>query len=340
MSCVSVYLGPALHTLTSDATVATHQSHVLEKRITRASLKPLTAYVSSFQGFSLQKPECSRGQLGSVLRRNSAKNVRPRLQVRAQGGGASPMDMVAKGVTTIQNHLGPWSVQDMSLALAAMAKVTERQQPQAPGKAAEELAKDASFLAQAQHWRAHAEAIYGQSTAEWSLETNLPESSIVAVEWCPCNERLRPAYCISLDAPHGAVVVAVRGTSDITDMLVNAGASPEPFQGGHAHAGFVHASQRLLEEVEPHIEKAMEVMSQVQGEQRQQQQQQSPPRLVLVGHSLGCAVACMLALSLRAKYPGLRVWGLGPPACMSLELAQECAEFATCFIANHDLVPR
>lgn len=42
----------------------------------------------------------------------------------------------------------------------------------------------------------------------------------------------RPAFVVAIDGPFNAVVLAVRGTADMTDMLLNAAAEPVDFKGG------------------------------------------------------------------------------------------------------------
>jgi hypothetical protein len=157
-------------------------------------------------------------------------------------GNSLAYDVVAKGLATVQDNLGPWSFSDLTLGLAAISKVstsssydgivaegrnfsfldialvlqvTERAPPRPPGKLAKELMSNASFLARAQHWQSLAEASYTEDPASFSLQSQLPESTIVAAEWNPCHETLRPAYTVCIDAPHGAVVLSVRGTSQV-----------------------------------------------------------------------------------------------------------------------------
>ena len=96
-----------------------------------------------------------------------------------------------------------------------LLQVTEKRPPHPPGHPAKELAQNASFLARTQHWRALAEAAYTSDPASFSLYSQLPESVIVAAEWNPCQETLRPAYVICIDAPYGAIVLTVRGTSQV-----------------------------------------------------------------------------------------------------------------------------
>jgi hypothetical protein len=94
--------------------------------------------------------------------------------------------------------------------------VTEKDPPKPPGKLAKDTLNDPHFLALAQHWRAMAEAAYVCDPASFSLQSHLPESAIVAAEWTPNQETLRPAYVVCIDAPYGAVVLSVRGTSQVS----------------------------------------------------------------------------------------------------------------------------
>lgn len=113
-------------------------------------------------------------------------------------------------------------------------------------------------------------------------------------------------------------------------MLVNAGTSAEAFLTGSGHGGFVHATAKLLEDAEPLLEKAFKEHGTAQAELK----------LVICGHSLGAAVAIMAGFKLREKYPNVECWGYSTPACLTLDLARECSQFATSFVANHDIVPR
>lgn len=116
----------------------------------------------------------------------------------------------------------------------------------------------------------------------------------------------------------------------VVDMLVNAGASSESYMGGQGHGGFVHATEKLVEEVEPIIARAF----------REHGTAQKDLKLVITGHSLGAAVGIMAGLKLREEYPNVECWGYSTPACLTLDLARECDKFATSFVANHDIVPR
>ncbi|MCO5611698.1 hypothetical protein L7F22_065956 [Adiantum nelumboides] len=243
------------------------------------------------------------------------------------GDGGSHVQMIVKGATSFQDHVGPWSVQDLTMGLAAMAKVSEKEPPPPPGRPVEELSKDAQFLACAQHWRAMAEAAYVCEGSSFSLQTQLPESALVHAEWNPDQQSLRPAYTVWIDGAYGAVVLSIRGTSHVIDMLVDSGAAAESFHGGQAHAGYVHGANVLLREVQPHLKKAF-------------QQSSKQTKLVIVGHSMGAAIAVLAGFKLRDEYPDLQCWGFSSPACLSRDLAVESGQFAVSIMSAYDVVPR
>lgn len=115
-------------------------------------------------------------------------------------------------------------------------------------------------------------------------------------------------------------------------MLVNSGASADPFLNGRAHGGFAKATDNLVKEVVPHIKRAFEEQSKFQKDLK----------LVITGHSMGAAVGIMAGMKLKqaSEFPNLECWGYSTPACVTLEVARGCKDFATSFISHHDVVPR
>lgn len=101
------------------------------------------------------------------------------------------------------------------MLLLLILQLTEKELPQPPGEQETELSQDALFLNRAQHWRAIAEAAYVCDPASFSLFSHLPESAVVGARWEADSSSLRPAYVVCIDAPYGAVVLTVRGTSQV-----------------------------------------------------------------------------------------------------------------------------
>ena len=63
-------------------------------------------------------------------------------------------------------------------------------------------------------------------------------------------------------------------------------------------------------------------------------------RVVTTGHSLGGAVATLLAVLLRPVLPGVRAVGFSTPSCASEALARHCRDFATHVVLHDDVIPR
>lgn len=115
-------------------------------------------------------------------------------------------------------------------------------------------------------------------------------------------------------------------------MLVNSGASADPFLDGQAHGGYAKATDNLVKEVVPHIKRAFE----------EQSKYQKNLKLVITGHSMGAAVGIMAGMQLKqsSEFSNVECWGYSTPACVTLDVARGCKDFATSFIAHHDVVPR
>ncbi|KAH7301690.1 hypothetical protein KP509_23G038300 [Ceratopteris richardii] len=90
----------------------------------------------------------------------------------------------------------------------------------------------AKFLARAQHWRALSKAIYVCEGSSFSFISQFRETAQVHAKWNPDLNSLCPAYAISIGAPFNAVVLTIRGSSNIIDMLIDSGARPKDFHGG------------------------------------------------------------------------------------------------------------
>jgi len=150
-------------------------------------------------------------------------------------------------------------------------------------------------------------------------------------------------YSIIVDDEMEVIVIVVRGTRSLEDLVVDLQFVPESlekvgrvcgFQGeGHyCHKGFLARCKWMYNDI-----KKSKVLKTLYSEQ-------SPFKdypLVLCGHSLGAGCASILALMLRASFPSLRCFAYEPPGCIfDDDLSEYCAEFITSFVRHDDLVPR
>ncbi|KAL7535163.1 hypothetical protein ACHAXR_006312 [Thalassiosira sp. AJA248-18] len=150
-------------------------------------------------------------------------------------------------------------------------------------------------------------------------------------------------YSILVDKDLKKVVVAVRGTRSLEDLVVDLQFVPESlekvgnicgFQGAdrYAHKGFLARSKWMFNDI-----KKTKILSTLYSGH-------SPFKdypLVICGHSLGAGCASILALMLRPSFPSLRCFAYEPPGCIfDNELSEECEEFIVSFVRHDDLVPR
>lgn len=150
---------------------------------------------------------------------------------------------------------------------------------------------------------------------------------------------------ISSDQSAGkTAIIGVKGTSSLEDLLTDCCASsvnykltPPFHKGGNnslrCHEGVFISSQRLAEDVLPLVKNLL---------------LPSGYKIVISGHSLGAAAACLLALFLRGSITSLqendsdkmKVWSFAPPPTLDFNSAVACSSFVTSVVNNCDIVPR
>eukprot|EP00656_Telonema_subtile_P044810 TRINITY_DN51063_c0_g2_i1.p1 TRINITY_DN51063_c0_g2~~TRINITY_DN51063_c0_g2_i1.p1 ORF type:complete len:513 (+),score=151.28 TRINITY_DN51063_c0_g2_i1:132-1670(+) len=142
-----------------------------------------------------------------------------------------------------------------------------------------------------------------------------------------------PGHVLLVDQQCGCVVLAVRGTMRPQDLLTDLVCESSPLEGcpsASVHSGFQQASERLFERTQQPILDALAAHGLSQ--------------IVLCGHSLGAAVASLLALKWRACLPNpatqVQAFAYAAPCCLSLEAAKECTGVVCSVVCGDDMVPR
>lgn len=95
----------------------------------------------------------------------------------------------------------------------------------------------------------------------------------------------QPAWFLARDRASGTLVLAIRGSFTLSDIVTDAACEAVPFQGGTAHRGFLAA--------------ASEVRRNVDGPLQHYLQAEHTKELVICGHSLGGGCAVVLSMMLR-----------------------------------------
>ncbi|KAI1896596.1 hypothetical protein AGOR_G00096400 [Albula goreensis] len=142
-------------------------------------------------------------------------------------------------------------------------------------------------------------------------------------------------FFVALDHKKEAVLVAVRGTLSLRDVLTDLSADCEnlPIEGVtgtcYAHKGIAQAASYIYKKLinDGILNQAFTIAPEY--------------RLVITGHSLGAGTASVLAILLRSAFPTLQCYAFSPPGgLLSKALADYSREFVVSVVLGKDLVPR
>ncbi|KAK5881720.1 hypothetical protein CesoFtcFv8_022485 [Champsocephalus esox] len=142
-------------------------------------------------------------------------------------------------------------------------------------------------------------------------------------------------FYVALDHKREAVLVAVRGTLSLKDVLTDLSAECEnlPVEGVlgscYAHKGMCQAAGYIYKKLvnDGILNQAFSIAPEY--------------KLVITGHSLGAGTASLLAILLRNSFPTLQCYSFSPPGgLLSKALADYSKDFVVSVVLGKDLVPR
>ncbi|XP_031699866.1 sn1-specific diacylglycerol lipase beta [Anarrhichthys ocellatus] len=142
-------------------------------------------------------------------------------------------------------------------------------------------------------------------------------------------------FYVALDHKREAVLVAVRGTLSLKDVLTDLSAECEnlPIEGVsgacYAHKGMCQAASYIYKKLvnDGILNQAFSIAPEY--------------KLVITGHSLGAGTASLLAILLRNSFPTLQCYSFSPPGgLLSKALADYSKDFVVSVVLGKDLVPR
>lgn len=117
------------------------------------------------------------------------------------------------------------------------------------------------------------------------LQWTLPKG-VKLIHAEPSSTWSRPAYFIGVDLKRRCAVLSIRGTASLQDVLTDFAAQEADTPWGPSHKGMLDAAQVVVQEACPRLEEVLE--------------RYNLEKVVVVGHSLGAAVATYAALLLEA----------------------------------------
>ena len=196
-------------------------------------------------------------------------------------------------------------------------------------------APDASLLAKylsianaayAQNESTQTEALAGLGLSEPVV------SNLLAEKWSP-------GYFVSCEQASGTLFLAVRGSKEVSDFLTNLSAETERFLDGRGHQGVVKSGENLYQALWTSLLSTVEAFN--------------IGRVVVVGHSLGGAVAAAMTMLLRESKDDAtnaravsvlkraECFSFGGPPFLCGDIARRSDGYGiTSLVNNLDLVPR
>lgn len=142
-------------------------------------------------------------------------------------------------------------------------------------------------------------------------------------------------FLVALDHRREAVVVAVRGTMSLQDILTDLSAESETLdlecevKDCLAHKGISQAARYVYRRLinDGILSQAFSLAPEY--------------RLVIVGHSLGAGAAALLSIMLRKAHPEVRCYAFSPPrGLLSKSLYEYSKNFTVSIVLGKDVIPR
>ncbi|KAK9825408.1 hypothetical protein WJX81_002309 [Elliptochloris bilobata] len=136
----------------------------------------------------------------------------------------------------------------------------------------------------------------------------------------------QPAFFMATRGDEREVVVAIRGTAQLEDVVTDLTALPEVFgdTGMLAHSGMQRAALWLFER----LSSLLKVIA------------EAGCKVTLTGHSLGAGTAALLAMLLHAQGVECQAYVFAPPACAAKSLASDCRGYVTSVVVADDIIAR
>ncbi|KAL1832784.1 uncharacterized protein LOC108205316 isoform X1 [Daucus carota subsp. sativus] len=180
-----------------------------------------------------------------------------------------------------------------------------------------------------------AKGAYKDSVASIAKNTMLRESNVL--KFVKNSSVLRPGYYIGVDMRKKLVILGIRGTHTVQDLITDVVSSSHEevlSEGFSTHFGSAEAAGWFLSHELGTVKKCLE--------------QHQGFRLRLVGHSLGGATASLLAIMMRRKSSkqlgfspdSISAVGYGTPPCVSREIADGCSDYVRNVVMQDDIIPR
>lgn len=160
---------------------------------------------------------------------------------------------------------------------------------------------------------------------------------------------IQTPYAILVDEQEKTVVVSIRGTYSIEDLVTDLQFNSSNmsrvgevcgFDGSNmlVHRGMLTRCKWIYNDLTKR--KILTILLPT-GDEKRINNSCHDYNLIFTGHSLGAGIAAILGTMFRPKYPRLRCYAFCPPGCsVSPNLALQCEEYVTTVVVGSDVIPR
>lgn len=90
------------------------------------------------------------------------------------------------------------------------------------------------------------------------LHCNIQDEDILYEAWKTADVYV-PAHFLVVDKNRNIIVLAIRGTLSVSDVVTDLISRSVPFKGGKAHQGILEAANRLYSSLKVHLVNALQV---------------------------------------------------------------------------------
>ncbi|KAI9304896.1 hypothetical protein BJ944DRAFT_282567 [Cunninghamella echinulata] len=154
----------------------------------------------------------------------------------------------------------------------------------------------------------------------------------------------QPSYFVSVDRIHEAVVLGIRGTWSLYDVITDLVCDYKPWKGGLVHSGMLASAQWFFSRIIPQIFHYI-------SEHCKQNPNPIIKSFIITGHSLGAGTAAILTMMIADHLDELRqisnnpqfkvhCYSYAPVASVSLDLSEKYKDHIDSFVCHDDLVAR
>ncbi|KAK3244567.1 hypothetical protein CYMTET_45821 [Cymbomonas tetramitiformis] len=134
-----------------------------------------------------------------------------------------------------------------------------------------------------------------------------------------------PSHFMAYNKTEKKVLIAIKGTTTIEDVVTDLLCTPVDFHAGKAHSGMLKAATFVVGRMTALLQDVFIPLGY---------------RIIVTGHSLGAGTATITALKLSESFQNVQCFAYATPPCLSKELALKTKGFVTSVTHCDDIVTR